>query len=84
MTETLPVGKLRQNPADYLRAVAGGARFVITSHRRPIADLVPHGETGGITGPELMRRLRKVHGDDTWLDQLRSDRQAVTGQDPWE
>ncbi|WP_293697814.1 type II toxin-antitoxin system Phd/YefM family antitoxin [uncultured Agrococcus sp.] len=84
MSQSLPIGKLRQNPTDYLRAVTEGESFVITSHRRPVADLVPHRGAGGITGAELMDRLRKAHRDTAWLDELRADREAETGADPWE
>ncbi len=84
MTRTVPVGKLRQNPTEYLRAVADGASFVITNHRRPIADLVPHHDTSGVTGAEVMQRLRKVHSDGDWLDELREWREAESGRDPWQ
>ncbi|MFV0433665.1 MAG: type II toxin-antitoxin system Phd/YefM family antitoxin [Leucobacter sp.] len=84
MTQAIPVGKLRQNPTDYLRAVAEGASFVITNHRKPVADLVPHRKASGISGAELMNRIRKVHRDDTWLEELRESRATSQGRDPWE
>lgn len=84
MSQTVPVGRLRQNPSEYLRAVAAGESFVITSHRRPIADLVPHQEPSGISGAELMARIRTSHSDEEWLEELRESREELTGRDPWE
>lgn len=83
MTQTVPVGKLRQNPTQYLEAVSAGESFVITSHRRPVADLVPHRSETGISGADLMRRLKKSHRNDTWLDKLTEDRADTTWSDPW-
>ena len=83
MTQTVPVGKLRQNPTEYLQAVAEGESFVITSHRRPVADLVPHRGEPGISGADLMRRLTKTQRDDSWLEELAADRANTTRSDPW-
>ena len=84
MTQTVPIGKLRQNPTAYVNAVVEGESFVITSHRRPVADLVPHRDEPGISGTELMRRLKKAHRDDTWLGELAADRAGATWSDPWQ
>ncbi|PFG29524.1 type II toxin-antitoxin system Phd/YefM family antitoxin [Paramicrobacterium agarici] len=84
MAQTVPIGKLRQNPTEVLRAVAAGQQFVITNHRVPVANLVPYRESAGISGPELMRRLRQVHDDETWNDELHALRETETGRDPWQ
>jgi prevent-host-death family protein len=39
---TVPVRVLKDRLSEYLNAVDAGATVVVTSHGRPIADLVPH------------------------------------------
>lgn len=57
--------------------------FVVTNHRRPVADLVPHREAAGISGAELMRRLRRTHRDSGWLGELNASRESESARDPW-
>ncbi|WP_035282117.1 type II toxin-antitoxin system Phd/YefM family antitoxin [Brevibacterium album] len=83
MTRTVPIGRLRQNPTEVLSAVEAGESFVVTNHRRPVADLVPHREAAGISGAELMRRLRRTHRDSGWLGELNAARESESARDPW-
>lgn len=83
MAQNIPVGKLRQNPAEYLHAVSEGERFVITSHRKPIARLVPYERNLSISGTELMDKLKPTHSDDDWVQELLLSRQEESVRDPW-
>ena len=49
---SVPVRLLKDRLSDYLHDVEDGARVVVTSHGRPVADLVPHAE------PEAAIRIR--------------------------
>ena len=39
--KTITVAELRQNPTAALDEVEGGQTYVVTRHRRPIAQLIP-------------------------------------------
>jgi prevent-host-death family protein len=41
---SVPVRLLKDRLSDYLHEVEEGAVVVVTSHGRPVADLVPHAE----------------------------------------
>lgn len=66
----ISVAELRRNATEALDAVNGGVTVVVTRYDRPIADLVPHRQQSGISGAELMMRLREMSIDETWLDDL--------------
>lgn len=52
--ETVSVREAKANLSLLTRQVREGARVVITSHRIPVADLVPHG-TGKVLASALKR-----------------------------
>ncbi|WP_312678484.1 type II toxin-antitoxin system Phd/YefM family antitoxin [Microbacterium sp.] len=62
-TSTISVGELRQNPTAVLNHVEDGATVVVLRHNRPIADLVPHRPAYGVSGAEVMARLRRFDLD---------------------
>lgn len=44
MTETVGIRELRQNLSVYLARVQEGERLTVTSHNRPVAELIPFDE----------------------------------------
>ena len=88
---TISVGELRQNPAAALADVQRGQTYVVTQHRRPIAQLVPV-PAPGPSGAEVMRAAeqwrREAAGSvasgagftQKWLAELRA---SVVLDDPW-
>lgn len=46
--KTITVARLRQNPTAALADVEGGETYVVTSHRRPVAKLVPPDTHGSV------------------------------------
>jgi prevent-host-death family protein len=48
MSETVGVGKLRQNLSKYLRRVERGERLVVTDRNRPVAELGPVSRAGAL------------------------------------
>ena len=38
---TITVAQLRQNPTEAIAAVEAGESYVVTRHRRPVAQLIP-------------------------------------------
>ena len=61
---TVSVATLKQQLSRYLQRVEGGSEFVVTSHRRPVARLVPESGDGVcVRQPTLPRsRLATVKG----------------------
>ncbi|MGU3292543.1 type II toxin-antitoxin system Phd/YefM family antitoxin [Williamsia sp. M5A3_1d] len=82
MTDTVPIAALRQNPAPALQAVSEGRSLVVTSHNRPVADLVPHREIRGATPAEVMDVLVRTPVGASWAAELADDRAQAT-DDPW-
>lgn len=82
MSRTISVGELRQNPTSALDDVLDGETVVVLRHNRPIADLVPHRPQPGVSGAEVMARVRALTIDPAWLDDLREAREAPE-RDPW-
>ncbi|MEO7016685.1 MAG: type II toxin-antitoxin system prevent-host-death family antitoxin [Leifsonia sp.] len=78
----ITVGQLRQNPTRMLTEVQGGERYVITSHGRPVADVVPHAQPGWVP-VEQVKSLLARSGDVTWVDELRDQREDQDMRDPW-
>ncbi|WP_431246258.1 type II toxin-antitoxin system Phd/YefM family antitoxin [Leifsonia xyli] len=88
MIETAPsphsitVGQLRQNPTPMLDKVQDGETYIITSHGRAIADVVPH-EGSGWVPADRVRALLAVPGDLGWAEEIRQQRDGADLRDPW-
>lgn len=80
---SITVGQLRQNPTQMLADVQDGERYVVTSHGRPIADVVPHVESGWVPVDRVARLLERS-GDDDWARELQADRDEHDLRDPWQ
>jgi prevent-host-death family protein len=63
-TETVSVATLKQNLSAYLRMVERGDEVLVTSHRRPVARLVPdNGADTAIRPPTLpISALANIRG----------------------
>ncbi|MEN0084525.1 MAG: type II toxin-antitoxin system prevent-host-death family antitoxin [Leifsonia sp.] len=79
---TITVGQLRQNPTRMLDEVQDGETYVITSHGRAIADVVPH-EGSGWVPADRVRALLAVSGDEAWAAELHDQRADSDLRDPW-
>jgi prevent-host-death family protein len=79
---TITVGQLRQNPTRMLDAVQDGETYVITSHGRSIADVVPHEDSAWVPA-DRVRSLLAVPGDEAWAAELREQRADSDLRDPW-
>ena len=82
-TLTISVGKLRQNPTAELRHVREGAEYLITDHGVSIGRIVPVEQEHWMSAEEAAT-IFSVPTDPTWPAESRRDRDAITGQDPWE
>ena len=62
--KTVNVATLKEKLSEYLGRVENGEELVITSHRRPVAELVPESTSTLRIRPPLrpVRDLRKVIG----------------------
>ncbi len=60
--KTVNVAALKQNLSEYLHLVEGGENVLVTSHRRPVARLVPGPavETGIRASTRPIGDLRKI------------------------
>ncbi|RDV46025.1 hypothetical protein DOE76_04570 [Leifsonia sp. ku-ls] len=79
---TITVGQLRQNPTRMLDEVQDGETYVITSHGRAIADVVPH-EGSAWVPADRVRSLLAVPGDEALAAELREQRANSDLRDPW-
>ncbi|QNE34945.1 type II toxin-antitoxin system Phd/YefM family antitoxin [Leifsonia shinshuensis] len=79
----ITVGQLRQNPTQMLADVQGGERYVVTSHGRPIADVVPHVGSGWVPIDQVAQLLGKS-GDEDWARELDEQRAEQDLRDPWQ
>ncbi|WP_426623400.1 type II toxin-antitoxin system Phd/YefM family antitoxin [Leifsonia sp. McL0607] len=79
---SITVGQLRQNPTKMLADVQDGEHYVVTSHGRPIADVVPHVESGWVSVDRVAQLLQRS-GDDEWARELQADRDEHDLRDPW-
>lgn len=64
MEETVSAANANRQFSQLLRGVRDGCTYVVTSHGRPIARLVPIGKPdGGMTGARatLLSRLERQH-----------------------
>lgn len=84
MTNTISVGRLRQNPTDMLRDVRSGAVYTVTDHGRPVAEVSPIRHSRWIPAEDVDRVLRGLGADDAWADEITADRASVDMPDPWE
>jgi prevent-host-death family protein len=78
----ITVGQLRQNPTQMLSDVQDGATYTITTHGRPIADVVPHATSAWVP-IEAVRDFLARPGDAEWADELRAQRTEQEMRDPW-
>ena len=62
--KTVSVATLKQKLSEYLHCVEQGDEFMVTSHRRPVARLVPKPDAGGNIRPPVLpvTALRRVKG----------------------
>lgn len=89
MTTTAPedhnitVGQLRQNPTRMLAEVQEGETYTITSHGRPIADVVPHRNSAWLPADQV-RALLAAPGNAAWAAELVGQRSEQDDlRDPW-
>jgi len=61
---TVSVAVLKQNLSQYLHRVEQGEEIVVTSHRRPVARVIPHEGPALLVRPPLLkpRVLRALKG----------------------
>ena len=86
--KTISVGDLRQNPTEALAMVERGDTYLVTRHRRPVAQLVPV-EGRWPTGEELMEfathhKTEHRCEDDPFPRALLDELRATEAADPWE
>ena len=62
--KTVSVATLKQKLSEYLRLVEQGDEVVVTSHRRPVARLVPDNGAGLVIRPptQPVTALKRVKG----------------------
>ena len=62
--KTVSVATLKQKLSEYLRFVEQGDEVMVTSHRRPVARMVPDNGTGLVIRPptQPLSALRRVRG----------------------
>ncbi len=82
MTDVVPIATLRQNPAPALKAVSEGQSLVVTSHNRPVADLVPHRRRHGVSPAAFAEALLRTRVDAGWGAEL-ADGRTEDADDPW-
>ena len=82
----VPSRELRNNTAAVLRRVQDGEEITITVRGKPVAEVVPIGSrrAGGLSGAELIRRLRDLPGepDPTFAADMDRIRGEYTDEDP--
>jgi antitoxin (DNA-binding transcriptional repressor) of toxin-antitoxin stability system len=88
--KTISVGELRQNPTQALAAAEQGQTYLVTRHRRPVAQLgpAPASWPSGADAMRLAGQFRREQAGQaataegftaTWLADQRAD---VEGEDP--
>ncbi|SNU00466.1 prevent-host-death family protein [Ruaniaceae bacterium KH17] len=82
MERELSLRALRQNPTEAINALEAGDRIVITRRNRPVADLVPHVSTRGVTPAELVTMLARTPIDTEWSQEL-AEQRSVVSRDVW-
>jgi prevent-host-death family protein len=84
MGDTISVGTLRKNPTQMLRDVRAGARYTITDHGQPVADVVPRDDVRWVPVGEVNDLLAELGADDQWAREIAEERRAAELSDPWE
>ena len=79
---SITVGQLRQNPTRMLDEVQDGETYTITSHGRPIADVIPHEDSAWVPA-DRVRTLLAIPGDPGWAEELHEQRADGDLRDPW-
>ncbi|MEY9950982.1 type II toxin-antitoxin system Phd/YefM family antitoxin [Leifsonia sp. EB34] len=80
---SITVGQLRQNPTKMLADVQSGERYVVTSHGRAIADIVPHVDSAWVPVGQVAPLLGRS-GDEDWAHELQAQRSEQDLRDPWQ
>jgi prevent-host-death family protein len=86
MTETIGQRELRNDNAEIMRRVEAGESFTVTRNGKPIADLVPHQETGDrprrLSAAEALNRLSALPpiNVESWYRE-RAEDDAIFGPD---
>lgn len=72
MARDVSIRELRNSTADIVKEVEAGERLTLTVNRRPVADIVPHGERRDpwVSAGELRRIVRDSPADPGLLDDL--------------
>jgi prevent-host-death family protein len=85
MSREVSVRELRNSTADVVAVVRSGERVVLTVNRRPVADIVPHGEERSPWVPqEVLREIvENAPADPELLDEIRELRDSSGARDPW-
>ncbi|HZH23392.1 MAG TPA: type II toxin-antitoxin system prevent-host-death family antitoxin [Solirubrobacteraceae bacterium] len=81
---TIPQRELRNNIGEILRAAEAGETFTVTVHGRPVARLIPPGESRQPrtdVDRGTLRRILAGPGDDSLADEL--DAAEAPVDDPW-
>ena len=76
--KTVSVDELKRHLSAFIDQAAGGARIVITKHRRPVASLFPadveHLHVGKKCGRGALKPLLRAPTRGTYLEVLEDDR----------
>ncbi|SFB45334.1 prevent-host-death family protein [Amycolatopsis marina] len=86
MTETIGQRELRNDNAEIMRRVEAGESFTVTRNGKPVADLVPHQESGKpsrrLSAGEALNQLRALPpiNVESWYRERAAD-DAIFGPD---
>lgn len=83
MNRKISVGELRQNPTPMLREVKRGAKYTVTDHGEPIAEIVSHRTSRWVPAQDLARLLSELGGDQEWASEVAEAREAEPADDSW-
>jgi prevent-host-death family protein len=82
--KTVSIDELKRNLSSFVDQAAGGARILITKHRRPVASLSPadleHVRVGMRFGRGTLKPLLKAPTQGKYLEVLGADRRPSGGQ----
>lgn len=84
MSDTISIGELRQNPTRMLREVRAGARYVITDHGEPVAEVAAFRTRRWVPSSEVDVLLRELGADAAWAREISAGRAAEDLRDPWQ
>ncbi|MFT4259685.1 type II toxin-antitoxin system Phd/YefM family antitoxin [Microbacterium sp.] len=84
MSGSITVGELRQNPTRMLREVKAGARYTITDHGEPIAEVAAITQKRWVPAEQVNELLSELGADDSWAHDIQAARTAEDAGDPWQ